>query len=112
LTGLAALPPAGQIPGMDGFDFIAHCKPGMTLLTGDRRSVTVTAVDAAAGLVHGDLQMFGPTSWRADGLWIDAPCGARGLFDLAVPSSEPALAPKRASMAEALDGDNRNFCCD
>ena len=97
---------------MDGLDFIAHCKPGMTLLTADRRSVTITAVDAAAGLVHGELQMFGPTSWRADGLWIDAPCGARGLFDLAPPAVEASHEQKRASVVEALDDDNRLFCCD
>ena len=97
---------------MDAFDFIAHCKPGTTLLTGDRRSVTVTAVDAVAGLIHGDLQMFGPTSWRADGLWIDAPCGARGLFDLTPPTGEAAPQQPRASIVDALDGDNRHFCCD
>lgn len=97
---------------MDTFDFVAHCQPGMTLLTGDRRTVTVTAVDASAGLIHGDLQMFGPTSWRADGLWIEAPCGARGVFDLAPPASAPAAAPKRASVVDALEGDNRHFCCD
>ena len=97
---------------MEAFDYIAHCKPGMTLLTGDRRKVTITAVDAAAGLVHGDLQMFGPTSWRADGLWIDAPCGARGLFDLTPPSGEAAPQQQRASVVDALDGDNRHFCCD
>ena len=97
---------------MESFDFVAHCKPGMTLLTGDRRSVTITAVDAAAGLVHGDLQMFGPTSWRPDGLWIDAPCGARGLFDLTPPAAETAHEQQRASVVEALDGDNRHFCCD
>jgi len=94
------------------FDFIACCKPGMTLLTGDRRRVIVTAVDAVAGLIHGEVQMFGPCSWRADGLWADAPCGASGPLDLAPPGDGPAPEQRRVSVVEALDGDNRHFCCD
>ncbi len=97
---------------MAAFDFIAHCKPGMTLLTGDQRSVTVTAVDAKAGVIHGEVQMFGPCNWRADGLWADAPCGASGPLDLAPPVSGPAPEPRHASVVDALDGDNRHFCCD
>ena len=97
---------------MVGFDFIAFCKPGMTLLTGDRRQVTITAIDADARLVHGEVQMFGPCSWNADGLWVDAPCGASGPLDLAPPDHRPASGRHRASVVEALEGDNRHFCCD
>jgi hypothetical protein len=95
-----------------GFDFLGHCRPGTTLLTGDRRAVTITAVDREAGLIHGDVQMFGACSWRGNGLWVDAPCGASGPLDLAPPCVEPAAERQRASIVGALDGDNRHFCCD
>lgn len=95
------------------FDFLSYCQPGMTLFTGDRRSVTVTAVDREAGLIHGELQMFGRCSWRANGLWADAPCGASGPMDLMPPADAPAAERKSASIVEQLaDGANRHFCCD
>lgn len=95
-----------------GFDFIGYCRPGMTLATGDRRTVTITAIDREAGLIHGEVAMFGPCSWRADGLWTEAPCGASGPLDLAPPAREPAAAQRRASIVDQLDGTNRHFCCD
>jgi hypothetical protein len=94
------------------FDFLSHCRPGMTLLTGDRRRATITAVDREAGLIHGEVQMFGPCSWRADGLWTDAPCGASGPLDLAAPASDAVAVQRRASIVDQLDGSNRHFCCD
>ncbi|MDZ4737462.1 MAG: hypothetical protein SGJ07_14045 [Rhodospirillaceae bacterium] len=96
------------------FDFLAFCQPGMTLTTGDRRPVRITEIDKAAGLIRGEVAMFGACVWRADGLWQDAPCGARGPLDLAPPSHPTTAAPeqRRASVVAALEGPNRHFCCD
>jgi hypothetical protein len=96
------------------FDFAAYCQPGMTLATADRRSARITAVDREAGLIHGEVAMYGPCVWRGDGLWTKAPCGAQGPLDLAAPMDPTATPPeqRRASVVAALDGPNRHFCCD
>ncbi|MEX0808929.1 MAG: hypothetical protein WD044_09380 [Dongiaceae bacterium] len=96
------------------FDFLAFCQPGMTLATGDRRPVRITEVDKVAGLIRGEVAMFGACVWRADGLRQEAPCGARGPLDLAPPPGPTTTAPEqhRASVVAALDGPNRHFCCD
>jgi hypothetical protein len=56
--------------------------------------------------------MIGDCAWTAEGRYVDAPCGAAGPLDLAVPSGEPAGPRRRASLAEMLDPDNRSACCD
>jgi hypothetical protein len=96
------------------FDFLTNCQPGMPLTTADRRPVTITAVDSTAGLIHGEVAMFGPCVWHADGLWRDAPCGAAGPLDLALPADPAAARPaqRRKSVVSALDGPNRHYCCD
>ena len=100
----------------DRFDFLGYCRPGMTLTTGDRRTATIRAIDRDAGLVHGEVPMHGPCSWRADGIWSEAPCGANGPLDLQPPAGQPADAAepgqRRASVVDALRGPNRHFCCD
>lgn len=95
-----------------GFDFLGYCRPGMILATGDRRTVTVTAVEHDSALIHGEVAMFGPCSWRADGRWTAAPCGASGPLDLVLPATEPVPAQRHASIVDQLDGTNRHFCCD
>ena len=96
------------------FDFVAYCRPGMTLATIDGHIVRITAVDREAGLVHGEVAMIGPCVWYSNGLWTEAPCGAQGPLDLAAPPDPAAIAPeqRRASVVAALDGPNRHFCCD
>ena len=65
-------------------------------------------------LIHGEVQMHGPCAWRVDGRYRDAPFGAPGPLDLMPPrrNAAPAARPRSASMKEALEGDNRLFCCD
>lgn len=94
-------------------DFIALCRPGMALRTRDRSEATITRIDAAAGLIHGEVRMFGPCAWRRDGVYKDAPFGAAGPLDLMAPESGPTEAPRRRiAMAEALAAGDRRFCCD
>lgn len=95
-----------------GFNFLNYCRPGMTVATGDRRAATIVAVDPDAGLVHGEVPMHGPCSWRANGVWSEAPCGASGPLDLVPPFDAPAPDRRHASVVEALRGPNRHFCCD
>ncbi len=100
---------------MSGFDFIAHCRPGMVLRTKDRREARIDAVDPAAGRISGLVQMVGPCAWTAEGRFADAPAGAAGPLDLVAPAdlSPPAAPQSRESLAEALnDPASRSFCCD
>ena len=94
------------------FDFIAVCRPGTVLFTRDRRQATVTRVEADAGLVYGDISMFGPCSWRRDGVYSEAPAGAAGPLDLMPPASEPAAPRRTVSLKDTLRAGDRNFCCD
>ena len=97
------------------FDFLAWCRPGVALQTRDRRDVRVLAVDPAAGLIRGEVQMMGPCQWRADGRYKDAPAGAAGPWDLIPPSAAAAASPERSreSLAEALQrGETTPGCCD
>ena len=94
-------------------DFLAICKPGMTLRTRGRMEARILQVDAAGGLIHGEIPMYGPAVWRADGVYKDSPGGAAGPFDLMPPNPAPAAAPKQSvKLSEALDAEGRIFCCD
>lgn len=96
-------------------DFIALAQSGATLKTRDRRAVSVTAIDAAAGLIHGSIAMEGQLSWRRDGGFTGAPIGVAGPLDLAPPQVAGA-GPRCASLQDALnDGEAKDrapFCCD
>jgi hypothetical protein len=94
-------------------DFIVLCRPGLQLRTRDRSEATITRIDAHAGLIYGEVRMFGPCAWRRDGIYKDAPFGAAGPLDLMPPTEEAAPNQKRTSMSEALAAsDGRAFCCD
>ncbi len=93
-------------------DFVTICKPGLSLRTRDRGEATITRIDEARGLIHGELRMFGPCVWRRDGVYRDAPFGAPGPLDLMPPTDEAAPAHKRASVAGAITAGNRALCCD
>ncbi len=98
---------------MDGNrDFLATVAVGAVLRTRDRRDAAITAIDPAAGLIHGMVTMFGACSWRANGIYADAPAGAAGPLDLVAPASRPAVLQRHVSVADQLDGTNRAFCCD
>ena len=100
---------------MGTFDFMALCRPGMVLKTRDRRDARILAVDAAAGLIRGDVQMMGPCTWRADGRYQDAPAGAAGPWDLMPPKPADGSATERPreSLKDALQrGDGNPGCCD
>ena len=95
------------------FDFLGYCRPGLVLKTRDRRDARIDAVDAAAGLISGEVQMLGPCRWRADGRFKDAPGGAAGPWDLMPPAAGTAPTQARQSIAEALRrGDANPGCCD
>jgi hypothetical protein len=97
-------------------DFISLAQSGAALKTRDRRVVSVTAIDAAAGLIHGSIPMEGELSWRRDGGFTGAPLGVAGPLDLAPPVQTPQGGPQRASLQDVLnDGDAKDrapFCCD
>jgi hypothetical protein len=57
------------------FDFIAACRPGSAMRTRDRSEAIISRVDAAEGLIYGDVRMFGPCVWRQGGRYRDAPAG-------------------------------------
>jgi len=80
--------------------------------TRDRRTATVTRVAAAEGLIHGEVQMFGPCVWRHDGRYLDTPGGAAGPLDLVALAGEAAAPVKTVSSKHALDPANRSACCD
>jgi hypothetical protein len=97
------------------FDFLACCRPGMTLRTRDRREARILAVDAAAGVLHGEVPMLGSCIWRGDGRYQDAPAGAAGPWDLMPP--QPARSARtegaHGSLSDALNrGDANPGCCD
>jgi hypothetical protein len=98
------------------FDFLTRCRPGMTLMTRDRRRATITAVDAAAELITGAVPMLGACTWRSDGRYAAAPAGAAGPLDLMPPgAAADTTAQSRASLATALqdpDRDGNPGCCD
>jgi hypothetical protein len=96
------------------FDFLAFCRPGLTLKIRDRRDARILAVDAAAGVIRGAVQMMGPCVWRADGRYKDAPAGAAGPWDLMPPApAEDASKRSGESLADALQrGDITPGCCD
>jgi hypothetical protein len=94
-------------------DFLAICKSGMTLRTRGRTEARILLVDSTDGLIHGEIPMYGPVVWRADGVYKDSPGGAAGPFDLMPPNPAPAAAPKQSvKLSEALDAEGRAFCCD
>ena len=104
---------------MSDFDFTACCRPGMTLRTRDRRDARILAVDAAAGIIRGEVTTLGPCVWRADGRYRDAPAGAAGPWDLMPPVptvasiASGAATQRRESLADALQrGDENPGCCD
>lgn len=87
-------------------------KPGGIHRTRDRREARIERISQPEGLISGEVQMHGSCTWRLDGRYRDAPFGAPGPLDLMPPAEKPAAAPKSASLKEALEGDNRLFCCD
>lgn len=93
-------------------DFLSICRPGMTLRTRGRTEARILQVDAAAGLIHGEIPMYGAVTWRRDGLYKDAPAGAAGPFDLMPPQPEAAAPKQSVKLSEALESDGRAFCCD
>jgi hypothetical protein len=94
-------------------DFIALCKPGMTLRTRGRSEARIHRIDAAAGLIHGEIPMYGPTAWRRDGVYRDSPGGAAGPFDLLPPRTESGPSSRRAAkLGDLVDGESRAYCCD
>ncbi|HVZ00172.1 MAG TPA: hypothetical protein VHA35_11745 [Dongiaceae bacterium] len=100
---------------MSAPDFLALCRPGMVLKTRDRRDARILAVDAAGGVIRGEVQMMGPCAWLGDGRYKDAPAGASGPWDLMPPQpAERAAAERpRESLARALRrGDGNPGCCD
>lgn len=94
------------------YDFLSACREGSALRTRDRREARITRIDRAAGIIHGEVGMFGACAWRANGVYADAPMGAAGPLDLMPPSASPAAPRKRVSVADQLDGEGRAFCCD
>ena len=90
----------------------AGFQAGFTYRTRDRREARIERIAPPEGLIYGSVQMHGPCVWLADGRYRDAPFGAAGPLDLMPAGTPEAKAPRTASMREALDGDNRLFCCD
>ncbi|WP_374377391.1 hypothetical protein [Dongia sp.] len=83
---------------------------GAKLRTRDRRDIVDLTVDADG--IGGSVPMVGPCRWHRDGRLLGSPGGSAGPLDL-VPAPNPASAPNRASIQEALsDPLARNSCCD
>lgn len=94
-------------------DFLAICRPGMTLRTRGRSDAHILKVDAKDGLIHGEIPMYGPIAWRRDGVYKDSPGGAAGPFDLMPSGESSATAPKQSiKLGDALNAEGRGFCCD
>ena len=93
-------------------DLLSACHEGMVLRTRDRRPASISRLEPAAGLIHGEVEMQGACVWRADGRWRDAPFGAPGPLDLMPPEPVSAAPPRTASLKEALEAGNPLFCCD
>jgi len=87
---------------------------GVTYRTRDRREALVARIALDEGLIFGEVQMHGACVWHSDGRYRDAPFGAAGPLDLVVPTAGDTQqpGPKTASLKEALEDDNRLFCCD
>jgi len=85
---------------------------GGTYRTRDRREARIERISQQEGLICGEVQMHGSCIWLLDGRFRDAPFGAPGPLDLMPPADKPGTAPQQASLKEALEGDNRLFCCD
>ena len=92
-------------------DLPALFQTGALYRTRDRREARIERIDSGEGLIFGQVQMHGPCAWLIDGRYRDAPFGAPGPFDLMPPEMSKA-APKSVSIKQALEEDNRLFCCD
>ena len=92
----------------------AGFRAGITYRTRDRRQARVTRIALDEGLMFGEVQMHGACVWLSDGRYRDAPFGAAGPLDLVAPSVSDSQqpGPRTASLKEALEDDNRLFCCD
>jgi hypothetical protein len=98
---------------IENYDFLAAATAGSPLQTRDRRPVRIERIVASEGLIFGEVPMHGPSCWRADGRFTEAPFGAPGPLDLVPPAIRPAEPQPRASLKDALeDGEGRPFCCD
>jgi hypothetical protein len=93
-------------PAATGFHAGTVCR------TRDRRQARIERVSLTEGLIYGEVPMHGACVWLADGRYRDAPFGAVGPLDLMPPVRAETSAPRTASMKEALEEDNRLFCCD
>lgn|SRR5262249_57294147 len=91
---------------------VATFQAGSSYRTRDRREARIERISPEDGLIHGDVQMHGPCVWLADGRYRDAPFSAAGPLDLMPPAPAIAGSPQTASMKEALEEDDRLFCCD
>jgi hypothetical protein len=82
--------------------------------TRDRREARIDRIESDVDLIVGQVQMHGPCVWLIGGRYRNAPFDAPGPLDLMPPSPEGAHPgkPKTASLKEALEADNRLFCCD
>ena len=95
-----------------GYDFLASCTVGSVWRTRDRREARITEIDRATGIIHGEVGMMGVCSWRADGVYTDAPFGAAGPLDLMPPAAGRTAPQKRVSVADQINREGRGFCCD
>lgn len=95
-----------------GYDFLAHCTPGLVLRTRDRREARITVVDRDARLIRGEVTMMGDCAWRPDGVYLEAPFGAPGPLDLMPPGPAPAPTQRRVKVADQISAEARGFCCD
>ncbi len=95
-------------------DLLSISQVGTRYRTRDRREARIARIDLGDRLIHGEVQMHGPCVWRENGRYLDAPFGAPGPLDLMPPSQDgaPATGAQPVSMKEALEDDNRLFCCD
>jgi hypothetical protein len=98
----------------DGTRINAGFRIGTTYRTRDRREARLVRIALEKGLIFGDVQMHGACVWHSDGRYRDAPFGAAGPLDLVAPAEGNLhqAGPKIASLKEALEDDNRLFCCD
>ena len=95
-------------------ELLAIFRVGALYRTRDRREARIERIELGDRLIFGEVQMHGPCVWRADGCYRDAPFGAPGPLDLMPPGRRgvPVAVPQTVSMKEALEDDNRLFCCD
>ena len=96
----------------DDLSLLANLKAGAVYRTRDRREARIDRLLPGEGLIFGEVQMHGPCVWLANGRYRDAPFGAPGPLDLLPPAEIAPPAPRTVSMKDALEGDNRLFCCD